>query len=71
MDLGPSPKRRDVWVHPATGTYDRIPIEPSGDGEFSFKIVPVEGAVSNDGKPFRLVFVDPKTRRDDPRPRDP
>ena len=64
VEAGPlKPTPLDVFVHPAHGTYNRIPLSPKGDAGFSYKIVE---AVSDSGKPFRLVFIDPKTRSDDP-----
>lgn len=49
-----------MWVHPGPGTYDRIPIEPEGNERFEFKVVE---ATSKDGSPFRILFIDPKSRR--------
>jgi len=53
--------RSRVYVHPAPGTYARIPVKSAGDDTFGYKVVP---GTSEKGEPFDLVFIDPKNQRD-------
>ena len=57
---GPRPKWR-VFIHPAPGTYNRLPLAPEGQDRFSYKVV---RAVSSEDEPGEIVFIDPKSRRD-------